>query len=54
MTRKEQIEFMKQQIRFLNSQEMEMAQRRHKIELALEKLEDEEALEKAKKGLGGM
>ena len=50
MERKEQKEFMKEQIRFLFNQEIELKKRRNEIETKLEQMEDEDALERAKGG----
>lgn len=49
-TKKEQMEWIKEQIRFLNNQEVELSSRRHTLEELLEKMQDEEALERAKGG----
>lgn len=47
MSIQEQIDFMKAECRFLLSQEMECANRRTKLEKALHKLEDEQAIKRA-------
>lgn len=47
MSIQEQIDFMKAECRFLLSQEMECANRRTKLEKALHKLQDEQAIKRA-------
>ena len=49
MERQEQEEFMKEQCRILFNQEIELRKRRKTIEEALEKMQDEDALERAKR-----
>ena len=46
MTRQEQIKLLQEQIRFLNSTEVEIAARKHKLEISLNRLLDEETIAK--------
>ena len=46
LTRQEQINLIKEQIRFLNSTEVEIAARKHKLQISLNRLLDEHTKEK--------
>ena len=46
MTTQEQIKLLQEQIRFLNSTEVEIAARKHKLEISLNRLLDEETIAK--------
>ena len=51
MTRQEQINLLKEQIRFLNSTKMEITARMHRLETSLNKLLDEDTVAKNEEAL---